>query len=74
MDLLLRFSNPGSAFGAAGSVLILLWALFLVSAIVIVGGIVNSVLGRRHDRKLRDALRQPEKRLPGGEIVVSEYR
>ena len=74
MDLLLRFSNPGSAFGAAGSVLILLWSLFLVSAIVIVGGIVNAVLGRRYDRKLRDALRQPEKRLLRCEIVVSEYR
>jgi membrane protein len=74
MDLLLRFSNPGSAFGAAGSVLILLWALFLVSAIVIVGGIVNAVLGRRYDRVLRDALRQAEKRPLRGEIAVSEYR
>ena len=74
MDRLLRFSNPGSAFGAAGSVLILLWTLFLVSAIVIVGGIVNAVLGRRYDRKLRDALRQPEKRPQRGAIVVSEYR
>src|SRR5215218_9989758 len=74
MDLLLRFSNPGSAFGAAGSVLILLWSLFLVSAIVIVGGIVNAVLGRRYDRKLRDALRQPEKRPQRGEIAISEYR
>src|SRR5215213_4220010 len=75
LDLLLRFSNPGSAFGAAGSVLILLWALFLVSAIVIVGGIVNAVLGRRYDRKLRDALRRhPEKRPQRGEIAISEYR
>jgi membrane protein len=74
MDLLLRFSNPGSAFGAAGSVLILLWSLFLVSAIVIVGGIVNAVLGRRYDRILRDALRQPEKRPQRGEIAISEYR
>jgi membrane protein len=75
MDLLLRFSNPGSAFGAAGSVLILLWTLFLVSAIVIVGGIVNAVLGRRYDRKLRDGLRQhPEKRLEQGEIAASVYR
>src|SRR5215204_4419146 len=71
MDLLLRYSNPGSAYGAVGSVLILLWALFLVSAIVIVGGIVNAVLGRRYDRKLRDAMRHPEKRLPRGEIAVS---
>jgi membrane protein len=75
MDLLLRVSNPGSAFGAAGSVLILLWTLFLVSAIVIVGGIVNAVLGRRYDRKLRDALRHhPEKQPQRGEIAVSVYR
>jgi membrane protein len=74
MDLLLRVSNPGSAYGAVGSVLILLWALFLVSAIVIVGGIVNAVLGRRYDRKLREALRHPEKRPQRGEIAVSVYR
>jgi membrane protein len=75
MDLLLRFSNPGSAFGAAGSVLILLWSLFLVSAIIIVAGIVNAVLGRRYDRKLRDALRRhPEKHLDPGVIAVSVYR
>src|SRR5215217_3706638 len=75
MDLLLRFSNPGSAFGAAGSVLVLLWALFLVSAIVIVGGIVNAVLGRRYDRKLRNELRRhPEKLSERGEIAVSVYR
>ena len=36
----------------------------LLSTIVIVGGIVNAVLGRRYDRKLRDSLRRhPEKRL-----------
>jgi len=75
MDLLLRFSNPGSAFGAAGSVLILLWSLFIVSAIIIVGAIVNVVLGRRYDRKLRDSLRRhPEKRPERGEIAVSVYR
>ena len=75
MDLLLRFSNPGSAFGAAGSVLILLWALFLVSEIVIVGGIVNAVLGRRYDRTLRDSLRRHPEKLPErGEIAVSVYR
>jgi membrane protein len=75
MDLLLRFANPGSAFGAAGSVLILLWTLFLVSSIVILGGIVNAVLGRRYDRKLREELRRhPEKRPQRGEIAVSVYR
>ncbi len=75
MDVILTYTNPGSAYGAVGSVLILLWALFIVSAIVIVGAIVNAVVARRFDRKLALALRRhPEKRLDRGEIVVSEYR
>ncbi len=75
MDLILSYSNPGSAYGAAGSVLILLWSLFLFSAIVIVGGIVNAVLGRRNDQKLKTALRRhPEQQLDHGVIAVTEYR
>ena len=46
-----------------------------VSAIVIVGGIVNAVLGRRNDQKLKTALRRhPEKQLDRGVIAVTEYR
>ena len=75
MDLILSYSNPGAAYGAAGSVLILLWSLFLLSAIVIVGGIVNAVLGRRNDHKLKTALRRhPEQQLDHGVIAVTEYR
>jgi membrane protein len=75
MDFILSYSNPGAAYGAAGGVLILLWSLFLLSAIVVVGGIVNAVLGRRYDRTLRDSLRRhPEKRPERGEIAVSVYR
>ena len=75
MDLILRFSNPGSAFGAVGSVLILLWSLYIVSTIVIVGAVVNAVLARRYDQKLKDGLRRhPEKRLDRGEIAVTVYR
>jgi membrane protein len=75
MDLILGYSNPGAAYGAAGSVLILLWSLFLLSTIVIVGGIVNAVLGRRNDHKLKAALRRhPEKQLNPRVITVSEYR
>ena len=51
-----------------------LWLLFVVSAIVVVGGIVNAVVGRRYDRKLKAQLRQhPEKRLNRPEIVIIEY-
>jgi membrane protein len=75
LDLVLTYTNPGSAYGAAGSVLILLWALFIFSQIVIVGGIVNAVLGRRHDRVLAAARREhPEKRLDLGPIAISVER
>ena len=75
LDLILTYSNPGAAYGAVGSVLVLLWTLFIVSAIVIVGGIVNAVVARRFDRTLAVALRQhPEKRLDQRSIAVSEYR
>jgi membrane protein len=72
--LLLSLSNPGSAFGAAGSVLILLWALFLLCQIVIVGAIVNAVLARRHDQKLMTAIQaNPEKRTePAGRTIKVE--
>jgi membrane protein len=52
LDLILKISNPGSAYGAASSVLILLWSLWLMSAIVVTGAVVNAVVGRRFDQTL----------------------
>ncbi len=64
-DLLVRLVDPGSAYGAAGSVLILLWLLYMVSAFVVVGGIVNAVLSVHYDARMIDYLRHhPERRLP----------
>lgn len=75
MDLILRFSNPDSAPGAAGSVLILPSSLFMVSATVIVGAVVNAALGRPHDQTLNiDLRRHPEKRLDHGAITATVYR
>ena len=56
MDLILTYSNPGAAYGVAGSVLILLWSLYMVSQIAVIGAIVNAVLGKRYDRRLIEAL------------------
>jgi membrane protein len=55
-EFFVKVANPGGAFGAAASVLILLWALYVVSLAVVVGSVVNAVLGRRYDRTLRAAL------------------
>jgi membrane protein len=75
IDLILTYSNPGAAYGVAGGVLILLWTLYVLSVIVIVGAIVNAVLGKHFDRKLRAAMReQPYEATSGKRVEVSEYR
>jgi membrane protein len=63
LDLILKLSDPGSAYGAASSVLVLLWTLWVMSVIVIYGAVVNAVVARRHDHKMIAYLqRHPEKR------------
>src|SRR5215203_1814922 len=56
LDLVLGVWNPGSAFGAASSVLILLWSLYVLSLIVVVGAAVNAHVARRFDPMLADYL------------------
>lgn len=56
MDRILSYTNPGAAYGVAGSVLILLWSLYMVSQIAVIGAIVNAVLGKRYDHRLIEAL------------------
>jgi len=75
MDLILTYSNPGAAYGVAGSVLILLWSLYMVSQIAVIGAIVNAVLGKRYDRRLIEALyRRPAAQASSKDIAVSVYR
>jgi membrane protein len=64
-DVLVRLVNPGSAFGAAGSVLVLLWLLYLVSVFVVGGAIINAVLSDHYDERMIAYLqRHPERRRP----------
>jgi len=56
LDFVLDVWNPGSAFGAASSVLILLWSLYVLSLIVVVGAVVNAYVAHRFDPMLTDYL------------------
>jgi membrane protein len=74
LDRILSYSNPGSAFGVAGGVLILLWTLYMLSQIVVIGAILNAVITRHYDRKfIAGAKLQPEKRRQSGKIAVMTY-
>ncbi len=58
----LLVSNPGSAYGVAGSVLVLLFFLYLSGMIVVVGAELNAVLEKRLDPKtITDLAHHPEK-------------
>ncbi len=58
----LLISDPGSAYGAAGSVLVLLVFLYLSGMIVVLGAEINAVLAAHVDRKtITDRARHPEK-------------
>ncbi|MER3438679.1 MAG: hypothetical protein C4346_14420 [Chloroflexota bacterium] len=65
-DRALQYVNPAGAYGAAGSVILLLWFLYLTGVVFIYGAIINALLGSRYDqRRLADLARHPERRLFG---------
>jgi membrane protein len=43
-DLYLRFSNPGSAYGVLGGVIVLMFFLYLTAMVILIGAEVNAVL------------------------------
>lgn len=65
-DTLLGFINISSAYGLAGSVLVILWILYLVSVLIISGAVLNASVGGHYDNKLRAFLASnPDRRIIG---------
>jgi len=63
-DRALQIANPAGAYGAAGSVILLLWFLYLTGVVFIYGAIINALIGGRFDkRRLADLSLHPERRL-----------
>ncbi len=59
--LYLRVSNPGSAYGLVGSVLVLLFFLYVMGIVFLLGAELNALLGQRYDPKtIRDLATKPE--------------
>jgi len=64
LNVLLQVTNPGTAYGIAGSVLVFLWFLYLNSLVIVLGAVLNAVIGERYDRKLKAFLKaHPERRI-----------
>lgn len=59
--LYLRVSNPGTAYGVVGSVLVLLFFLYVTAIIFILGAELNAMLAKRADPKtINDLATKPE--------------
>lgn len=48
-QIYLTFSDPGSAYGAAGGVVVLLFFLYVTSVVFLLGAEINAVIGRQKD-------------------------
>jgi membrane protein len=61
IGIYLQVSNPGSAYGVVGSVLVLLFFLYVSALIFIVGAELNALLATRYDPKtVEDLASKPE--------------
>jgi membrane protein len=59
--LYLQFSNPGSAYGALGSVLVLLFYLYVTGIVFLIGAELNALIGRRYDPEtIEDLANRPD--------------
>jgi membrane protein len=70
----LKFISPGGGYGVAGvagGMLVLLWFLYLLSLIVIVGAVINAVVSEHFDPKVMRFLKEhPERRVrPAAEWI-----
>lgn len=72
---IVRRINFDTVFGAAGGFILLLYVLNLAALLLIIGGVVNGVLGERYDKKRQaDLLANPRKRryVASGQEVLPE--
>ena len=71
----LVISNPGSAYGAAGSVLVLLFFLYVSGIIVVLGAELNAVLAKHVDPKtVTDLAQHPQKVTSAAEQARAHQR
>jgi membrane protein len=52
----LRFSDPGSAYGVVGSLLVLLFFLYITAIVFILGAEINAILAKRYDAEMQHQL------------------
>jgi membrane protein len=71
----LLVSNPGSAYGAAGGVLVLLFFLYVSGIIVVLGAELNAVLAQQYDPKtVTDLTQHPQKVTSAAEQATAHQR
>jgi membrane protein len=74
-NIYLSFADPGSAYGALGSVVVLLFFLYLTGMAFMIGAEVNAVIGKRYDPEtVEDLAKHPEKIEDGEHAAAAQQR
>jgi membrane protein len=61
VGIYLTFSNPGSAYGVVGSVLVLLFFLYITGIVFLIGVELDALLSKRHDQEtVQDLATKPK--------------
>lgn len=74
-NIYLTFADPGSAYGAVGSVVVLLFFLYLTGIAFVIGAELNAVLGQRYDPEtIEDKARDPARIEDDEDVPVAQRR
>ena len=71
--LYLNFSNPGSAYGVVGSVLVLLFFLYLTGIVFLLGAELNALIGKKFDPAVIDDLATKPEATPEARAEAREH-
>lgn len=70
----LRFSDPGSAYGAVGSLLVLVFFLYVTALVFILGAEINAILAKRYDEETQRDLESKPEAEPEARQEAAEFR
>jgi len=68
----MQVSDPGSAYGSLGSLIVFLLFLYITGVVLLIGTELNALLERRYDPEAREDLARKDKERKGDAVEAAE--